>query len=818
MVLAALAPAAPAAAASVVFIVNSTVDAPDAAPGNGACSTAASTCTLRAALQEASRANGSDVLVLVPAGTYRLTIPIPTALPCSSNDAAGGLVITDYQARTITVAGTDPSNTIVDGNGIDGVFDVNLAAGATVSLANMTIRGGNRLKACRNFGGGVHTYSSSGSPGVVTITNCIITDNQAQSGGGIFNESSTVSVSKSVVSNNKSTLQYPKVSAGGGIENFSGSLTVDSTTISGNKAQVLSSATASDGNGGGIGMFDGPVTITNSTISGNTADGDGGGIDVTGVIPSALQLRNVTIVGNTADANADGKGSGGGISNTTATVALENTIVAGNADPGNEGIDCWAGTFGSMAIRYAAIPALQTCSAHLMPAAIGLLNVSPNPISPLQANGGLGQTHDLLAGSPARDAGDPSGCGFAVDQRGVPRPQGARCDLGAVEGGAPDTDGDHVPDVIDNCPAVVNLDQRDSDGDKVGELCDNCPSVANASQNPSVCLTASTKSATIDSSGGTLTAGGVTITVPPGALGGQPSCVSTTCPTSFSITGLTTSEYQLGSAATGNGLYLSAKLQPEGVGFNTPLTLTFSWPDADASPGVIDGTSIVEIFLRIFQNGTAITGLCGSLPCGTVPCCNTTANTFTVQVASFSEFAVGQDNTCVPDALGKATLDLTHLKPPPTDDRLLLNGIVALEAGTTLADVATTTGLGITLGDDVHGAIAGARLAPGLYDATKKRGWKKKPSGTVWRYRDDTTTPPGGIRRVVLTASGVDGTGRPLASLLVRGRGVAYAADVTAQANVTFAPGKAPCAVARFPGALGPTCTFNPGRTALHCK
>ena len=819
IVLAALAPIAPAGAQTTAFIVNSTLDAVDATPGNGQCLTAASTCTLRAAIQEANRVTTGNVIVLVPPGLYRLTIPTPAATPCALDDKAGPLTIKNYKTRTISIAGTSPAGTIVDGNALGGVFYVEGVPGSTTDITNMTIRNGNRLNGCRRFGGGIYAFSSAGSPGTVTIGNCAITDNVAQSGGGIFNEGTTMSVSKSVVRNNRCSNQHPQVSAGGGIENFSGSLTVDSSTISGNKAEDPAPATSgSEGNGGGIGIFDGPVTITNSTISGNVADGDGGGIDVTGVLGATaqVQLRNVTIFGNQSDANADGKGNGGGFSNQTATVALNNSIIGGNLDGGSEGTDCWAGAFGSMAIRYAAIPALQTCTAKAMPAPVGLLNSLPNPITALQANGGLGETHDLQAGSPALDAGDPSGCGVATDERGVPRPQGARCDLGAVEA-APDTDADRVPDAIDNCPSVVNLDQRDSDGDKIGDRCDNCPAIANAAQQTTACLTASSGSATIDSSGGTLTAGRVTITVPPGALGGQLGCVSATCPTSFSVTGLTSSEFQVGSSTTGGGVYLSAKLNPEGITFNTPVTLTFSWPDSDAMPGVIDGTSIVEIFIRVFQNGVAITPQCGGAPCGTVPCCSTSANTWTVTVTSFSELTLAQENACVPEAMGAARLDLTRLKAPPSDDRLVLTGVISLKAGTTLADVATKSGIGVVLADDVQGMITGARIAPGPYDPTKKRGWKQKQGG-LWRYRDDTAAPPGGIRRVVLTPNGVDGKGRPLAALLVRGRGVAYTTTLRPQATVTLTAGEGPCFSALFPGAPGPRCQQNPAGTALRCQ
>src|SRR5207249_826783 len=110
----------------------------------------------------------------------------------------------------------------------------------------------------------------------------------------IFNEGATVNVSRTTVRNNRTSFRFAQVSSGGGIENFSGSLTVDASTINGNMAQVVTSGGAADATGGGVGIFDGPVTITNTTISGNSADGNGGGIDVSGVIGPAVQLRNVT--------------------------------------------------------------------------------------------------------------------------------------------------------------------------------------------------------------------------------------------------------------------------------------------------------------------------------------------------------------------------------------------------------------------------------------------------------------------------------------------------------------------------------------------
>ena len=66
---------------------------------------------------------------------------------------------------------------------------------------------------------------------------------------------------------------------------------------------------------------------------------------------------------------------------------------------------------------------------------------------PLAKNGGPTLTHALYPGSNAIDGGDSvDGClgptgSFSVDQRGVPRVNGVRCDVGSHEAGIIFADG-----------------------------------------------------------------------------------------------------------------------------------------------------------------------------------------------------------------------------------------------------------------------------------------------------------------------------------------------------------------------------------------
>ena len=110
-------------------------------------------------------------------------------------------------------------------------------------------------------------------------------------------------------------------------------------------------------------------------------------------------------------------------------VELKNSMLT----QGALGETCFADSWGTITSNGNNLDSQNSC--HLT-AAGDITNTNPL-LGPLHDNGGRTLTHALLPGSPAIDAGDDLACAAApvngIDQRGVPRPQGAACDIGAYE-------------------------------------------------------------------------------------------------------------------------------------------------------------------------------------------------------------------------------------------------------------------------------------------------------------------------------------------------------------------------------------------------
>jgi hypothetical protein len=378
--------------------------------------------SLRQAILDANAAPGADVINFAVDGS----IVLESTLPPITDPA--GLTI-DGMGRSITVSGNNAVQVII------------VEAGAQLNLRHLTVADG-YVDGFIGDGGGIENF------GTLTVTDCSFSGNWAQFsgvGGGIYNDN-ILTVTGSTFSGNRAFF-------GGGIHN-DGTLTVIRSRFSGNNAL----------DGGGI-TSGGEFTVTDSTFSGNIAEGLGGGIagSSSGTVSNSTFSGNNaergggiftigTVVNSTFSGNTSGGGGaifevetvinstfygnsarfgnnfgiGGGIHDVTPPFNLANTILANNT-----GGDCAA-----TAVSPSGVNLVQDGSCGASSDPLHFIVADPN-LGPLADNGGPTQTHALLPGSPAIDAGDNSICAAPpvnnLDQRGVARPQGVFCDIGAFE-------------------------------------------------------------------------------------------------------------------------------------------------------------------------------------------------------------------------------------------------------------------------------------------------------------------------------------------------------------------------------------------------
>ncbi|MFN8539832.1 MAG: choice-of-anchor Q domain-containing protein, partial [Thermomicrobiales bacterium] len=220
-----------------------------------------------------------------------------------------------------------------------------------------------------------------------------------------------------------------------------GFLTASGLTLTGAAIGILvnSNSTATlnnlafSNNGIGLQVSGGVATVTNAT-AGNNSSGifiQSGSATLANVTLASNTIRGMSVAAGTVRlTNATIASNGTGIERTGGTVTLTNTIVALNS-----ALNC----NGTVASDGNNLDSGTSCG---FGSANGSLSSTPAGLSPagLQFNGGQTQTVALTSNSSARDAGNNGSCGEtgtgkvnAVDQRGVARPQGAICDMGAVE-------------------------------------------------------------------------------------------------------------------------------------------------------------------------------------------------------------------------------------------------------------------------------------------------------------------------------------------------------------------------------------------------
>jgi Zn-dependent metalloprotease len=262
----------------------------------------------------------------------------------------------------------------------------------------------------------------------VTVDHLVIQNGYDPVGPGIYNWNGTLTLNNSLINGNSGPDAYTR----------------SGIFITANSTVILNNSTISNNGGSGLYINGSPTTVVlnNSSINNNTSfgiygagiltlnnttlSGNQGGLYISGT----ATLNNSTISGNLAD-------NGGGIYQSGGTITLKNTIVAGNTAL-ISGPDCY-GVIGSYG--YNLIGDNSNC--NIISATgdqIGTKTTPINPrLAPLQNYGGLTSIHALMTGSPAINAGNPGvpGSGgntcLSTDQRGIARPWGTHCDIGAFE-------------------------------------------------------------------------------------------------------------------------------------------------------------------------------------------------------------------------------------------------------------------------------------------------------------------------------------------------------------------------------------------------
>lgn len=228
--------------------------------------------------------------------------------------------------------------------------------------------------------------------GNVTITGVTLQQGNVPSHGGALYNNGNLTLTNVALMNSSAN------GMGGGLYSL-GTLQANAVSIVGNSANGAV--------GGGVVVGGGTAVFTNSTFSGNTINGSGGGL----VNNGQTTLNFTTIANNNAQAAT-------GIQNNSGDLTLNHTLVGGSCQ-GN-----------IISQGYNLIQDATNCTITGDPAG-NLIGVDPL-LAPLALNGGSTLNHALLDNSPAVEAGSNSGCP-AADQRGISRPRGLFCDIGAYE-------------------------------------------------------------------------------------------------------------------------------------------------------------------------------------------------------------------------------------------------------------------------------------------------------------------------------------------------------------------------------------------------
>lgn len=425
------------------FVVNSTLDEPDAELADDLCDADPGPrvrCTLRAAVMQANVTPGEHIIRLQPV-LYRLTLQ-----GAGEDQSETGDLDLVGKLTVIGTRGGGRNRTVVDATGLgDRVFD---ARSSSSTLQNLVITGGTlgtTTGLSTEFdGGGVRAF------GTFTLQGSTVRNNTASRGGGVAIFQGKSTILRSTISNNSATAGDTGLIAdgGGGIFSINNVFTLLDSAVENNTSAHT---------GGGVTMApivfpSTPMRIERTLVAGNRAQHDGGGVFVTGNNGGRALIDNSTVSGNRSAR------LGGGVSAERLPfdkpLVLRASTVASNRAPGFNGgglalpdgspVQATNVIFSNNPGGNCSVFSFKNSSFNLSSDSFCNFNSFDNSqtnvsakLGPLAFNGGPTRTHALLPGSPAIDAG-VSFVPIAFDQRGAfrfaeSRPGGNRFDVGAFE-------------------------------------------------------------------------------------------------------------------------------------------------------------------------------------------------------------------------------------------------------------------------------------------------------------------------------------------------------------------------------------------------
>ena len=347
--------------------------------------------------------------------------------------------ITAITASTIlngfTITGGD--STIGGGlycNGAE-VSSGNIDGAVCSPTLGIDVFSGNRASVA---GGGMYDNGNNGGNSSPSLTDVVFTGNSAPNGGGMFN---TVSIGHGDDLNGTSNPRLFNVTfdhntatnAGGAMYNIASENGLLAPSLA-NVTFSFNTVTSGGLNEGGGIYNDGESaanvtpSLTNATFFQNSA-GLGGGIYNTSDAHSTTSttLTNVTFNFNTSlKGGAIYNNSDGG--NTTES--LENVILW--ADVSSVGRDASEVVNSTSAKTIISDSVISSCPLDDGGTTCVNIFTGDPKLGPLADNGGFTKTLLLEKGSSAIDTANDVHCPTG-DQRGIARPQGPHCDIGAVE-------------------------------------------------------------------------------------------------------------------------------------------------------------------------------------------------------------------------------------------------------------------------------------------------------------------------------------------------------------------------------------------------